>query len=338
MSRKFIILLVVFVTLLVILGVSGLIPFGEKYDPDDPAYNKAYWSQSLTSRDASSVYRDFKTKNSNNLSSKQHLSAHVFGESLYDELGTEGLTVCDSDFGFGCFHGFFTRAVSQEGFDIVSELDASCVSAFGPLGTGCQHGIGHGIMEYVGFDDVSTALAACKDTTQLVPLLGCTSGVFMEYRIPIVIDAGSAEFVPRPYDEMNPYLPCASVPQEFQASCYFELPGWWRAAFASDYSRMEDLCDALTIFSDKRSCYLGIGAVIPETEGYDADESIAVCNGADSILAKRLCFAGVSWGFYVNPEKRDLASLFCEQLEGDERTICVTESDLTEGLDEGRSL
>jgi len=313
----------------------GFLNSGEtSYNKASSDYNRAFWVQELSKRNVLSVYEDFKKKNRMVPFDRQHFSAHVFGESIFEVVGTDGISVCDSSFGFGCFHGFFTRAVSQEGLSIVSALDDACVSAYGVLGTGCQHGIGHGIMEYLGYGDVIPALEACRDTTQVVPLLGCTSGVFMEYRKPVVIGEDSAEIIPHQFTADDPYTPCTRVPEKFRASCYFELADWWYSHFGSEYSAMGELCSA-SPRSYRKYCFLGIGSVSGPREMYDVSKSLATCaEVSDSPLEVRYCKSGAAWSFYANPESRNEYRTLCDGLPDGEILACLQDSDLTEGREQ----
>ena len=308
---------------------------GATYTTDDPQYNRAYWTERLSTHDPTTVYEEFKSKNARAPFDLQHLAAHVMGEVFFEQLGFQGVSVCDPTFGFGCFHGFFTRAVSENGLSSVRDLDQGCLEKYGSLGTGCQHGIGHGIMEYLGYAHVEVALEACDTTTQVVPLLGCTSGVFMEYRKPLVISSDTARVDPRPFDEAHPYMPCLSVSDRFKSSCYFELGDWWRSTTGSHYRKMGELCAAVTPAAYAKDCFLGLGAIAAPTEEFDVAKTLMRCEEAGyDALSTRQCRSGAAWSFYANPEYRNEYRTLCDGLPAGEISACLKDSDLTEGREQ----
>lgn len=327
--------------ILFILGILTAFTPRETFNPADGDYNREYWLQKLASNDPHKVYEEFKKRNAQAPLDRQHLATHVFGETLFEELGSDGVSICDSTFSFGCFHGFFTYAVSEEGIAIVPEFNASCVEAFTSLGTGCLHGIGHGIMDYFGPGNVNAALETCeKDTTQVVPLIGCTSGVFMEYHSPVVISEDSARLDPRPFDSANPYEPCEDVPERFRTSCYFELGFWWYQVLGADYEYMGDLCRQTSNDEARKHCFLGVGSIATQviqaqTIKNDVLKTLRQnCSAAGEGNDRQLCLSGASWLLYTEPSTRELAPLLCKGLPPAEEEKCLVDADFTEGLDD----
>lgn len=328
------IILILILTLSIFFGVSALIWNTDiKYSEDDPGLNRTYWSKVIDRVGESSAYDRFKQKNKNIENNSQHLASHVFGELLFEKIGVEGISVCDASFGFGCYHGFFTRAVSENGLPIIKELDDACVFAYTSLGTGCQHGIGHGIMEYFGYEDIELALDACKETTQLTPLLGCSSGVFMEYRTPLLYGDDFIDIVPREFNEENPYDPCERIVGKYRPSCFFELAGWWSGVLHGSYERMGNLCGDL-YEEDRKNCFLGVGTKIATQEEYNVQEIIGYCKDFEKGNDERDCLSGASWSFFSDPEHRDKAPSLCSGLNIYDRTVCIKNADLTQGLDD----
>jgi len=322
---------------LVVASVLGGAWFFEKnssplsYSANDPAYNTAYWRQEFKIKNPREAYKEFINVNAEAPQDRKHFAAHVMGELLYTEGGVDNLVVCDATFDFGCYHGFFGRAISESGIEGIEKLDAVCVEAFGPLGTGCQHGMGHGIMEYVGKNDVTSALALCARTTQLVPLLGCTSGVFMEYNTPLANTSDGQLPSERVFDPKNPHTPCPSVTEEYKASCYYELGQWIDRPLRGDSNSMQEVCSSLDA-SDRKHCYLGIGAKIAHTEKYDPDRAKKRC-ASFALDDETACRAGVSWSYYSLPEQREKAQGACMFPEETRSEECALLADLTEGRD-----
>lgn len=293
-----------------------------EYRPDEPAANKAYWVQQITRKGPADAYREFVEKNNVKNPQLQHFSAHVIGEVLYRQTGIDGIAFCGSEFSFGCYHGFATLAIAEGGEDALKELDAACEKTFGPL-SGCQHGLGHGVLEYVGYQHLDNALSMCRSSVyQPVPLLGCTSGVFMEYLTPLAGIAEGLEPEARDFNPGDPYAPCPSVQEVYRASCYFELGQWLRQTKDLDYGAV---CGGLSE-TDRKYCFLGLGADF--TRGWkDAETLIEKCAryAPDDELA---CRAGAAWQLLENG-----SSGLCAYEDAELAERCVSLADLTEGLD-----
>lgn len=324
-----------FVPLLTLVLVAGGIAYivsggaGERlsYSDTDPGYNASYWEQELRTRQPKEVYASFRTQNQQAPQERQHFAAHVIGKLIAEKLHTEGISLCDASFGFGCYHGFFGQLIGAEGISTITELDAECVEAFGPLGTGCQHGIGHGLLEYVGYDRINEALELCDMTTKVAPLLGCSSGVFMEFHTrlgeatPEILPAG------RQFDPANPYSPCTEVREDDQDACYYELGLWFEMEFHDDYQKMNQLCTALPDRA-RTHCFLGVGSNVAPLEHYSLESILAACAtfGTQDELA---CRAGASWSFYADPTYRELADDACAYPDSKTQQECHALADLT---------
>lgn len=300
------------------------------YNPDDPAYNRAYWTQEVKAKGASAAYAEFKQRTAQLSLGRQHFAAHVIGAVIGEALGANGVKVCDSSFGFGCYHGLFSQVISTGGASLVRNLDAACVSAYGPLGTGCQHGIGHGILEYVGYSHVGDALALCKETTQLVPLLGCTSGVFMEYFYPLTGPATALAPSTRALDPAHPYAPCTDVPVENRSSCYYELGSWLRTS-QGNAEAAGKWCAGLS-GADRTDCYLGVGTLAFQVNGNDMNAARMEC-AALAPADELSCRAGVRWGAFANPSTKAHAAEACGYTDSAKETACEKLGDLTQGHD-----
>lgn len=296
----------------------------------DPAAARAYLAQEIVRQGPAKAYASFVAKNHTLPREDQHFSAHLMGEVLYAAGGVESIAICDSQFGFGCYHGLFGRAIAEGGVERIKELDDACVEAFGAFGTGCQHGIGHGILEYTGHDDISRALQLCGDTTQLVPLLGCTSGVFMEYNTPLAGDPESLAPQIRSFDALRPYEPCDEIDSAFQASCYYELGQWFIDTVSDETHDISSFCGALQ-GEARHHCYLGIGSSVAITVEYEPGQTVALCErfAAEDAL---MCRAGAAWMFYANPEHRMHSKSICAYEDGERSARCTTRADFTEGL------
>ena len=286
---------------------------------------REFWVSRVDKVGALEAYEEFKQINESVSIGNQHLASHVIGDVLYEKEGINGVTICDLSFGFGCFHGFFGVALSTEGTGSVSDLDTACVNSFGVLGTGCMHGIGHGILEFFGYDRLDDALDMCGDTTQVVSILGCTSGVFMEYNTPLEeTNGGGLVTRPRLFDEKNAYGPCISADDQYKESCYFELGSWWALSIGEDWKRMEGLCAGLSHTENARFCMLGVGYSLGNMSDYDVDSISFVCDSMDR-ESRLHCRSGSHFALWSNPMYRENAANLCEVFEGNEKGVCLEE-------------
>lgn len=331
LQRWFFIVFVVLV-LVVVLSLSALKLQPNKSKISSPEGIKAatqvtastdvsYWERVISQRGPASAYDEFKRAYRTETFEKQHLAAHVFGRALYLQVGIDGIATCDADFAFGCFHSFFGQALADKGPGVVEQLDAACTAALQNAASGCQHGIGHGIMEYFGID-IGKALDLCLRTKQEQPLYGCSSGVFMEYNVPIVIDGASARTEPRSFDLKDKYEPCLQVPARFQESCYYELPQLW-SKYTSDFAELGKYCAAITTRAYQDSCVKGIGNIVGPTTNYTVSSMVSLCSAMPGHSQVAACLATASWALFAVPGREGDASGICAGLSEIERKNCA---------------
>jgi hypothetical protein len=297
---------------------SRLLPYS-----DDFSKAKVYWKEQVALLGPRAAYAAFQSYEMPPDGSSEHKLAHIMGESLYEVSGFRAITICDESHGYGCSHGFFLRAIAENGFDAIPELDHLCLQESDPvLATGCQHGMGHGLLETSGYN-LSRALELCSGTAQIVPLLGCASGVYMEYFRPM----GER---PKAFDESEPYEPCASLPGDYQMTCYFHLGEWYWSILNGDQAKAKSLCSALS--GDSRThCFLGIGVAIPRSPLF-AQQYIEKC---ESFLEHDalVCRAGLSWRFFTLPKFRSRTHELCVYFDIEKTRACEHLADFTEGRD-----
>ena len=270
----------------------------------------------------------FITENEKRTAVEQHTQAHLFGEVVYEKEGLEGMTVCDGSFGFGCYHSFLGRAITDHGPDVVKKLDASCVEKYGPGGIGCFHGIGHGLLSYFGYSlaAVERALSSCSTLSWKRPLGGCADGVFMEYNFRIM-ETNPADRS-RAFSIEGKYQPCNKL-NLYQEGCYFGLPAWWATVLPNDATlpaRLGGYCSEVSKSNMQRACYRGIGyGILPEVQ-FDVRLGGQFCNSAADGKARVWCREGLAWGFYADPATRDKTESACtEDLSAVDAKLCMAE-------------
>lgn len=286
------------------------------------------WGKEIEKAGAKEAYGSFVEEYQDKDFSRQHMGAHILGELLYKKEGLSGISVCDSSFSFGCYHSLFGAAIGEEGLDVVAEIDEACLDAYGPLGLGCQHGIGHGLGEYLGSKKLVDQLQACAKLSWKAPLLGCASGVFMEYNFPTLVGESKASTQVRSLDQDDPYEPCSSLPKEFRRACYWELASWWEQVFARDYKEIGKLCQNISNVAERQDCFRGLGASIGGTSDFNPSQAKAVCDLMPNQEARVYCRAGASWIFWAMPGQRDKSLLLCDDLSGNLRNTCEQKADL----------
>lgn len=287
---------------------------------------RSYWSKMIDELGPTQTYADFKENSRQKDSGSQHVLAHIFGALLYQKAGIDGIATCDAEFAFGCYHSFFGGAIADKGQAVVVSLDQACIKKFGPLGTGCQHGIGHGLMEYYG-TKLDQALNDCL-VTQKIVLLGCTSGVFMEYNFPTLTDSETATTGLRKLDSKKPFQPCEEILEKFQKSCFYELPQWWYQVYGRDDQISGRLCQDISNQIYRENCFRGLGNTIGPRTNFELSSGKNVCRLMPSPEGQTLCLAGLSWSWFAEPAKRAVSTLPCQNLLPEDNRLCLDKADL----------
>lgn len=249
------------------------------------------WNQQIRKLGGEKAYENFKKQYLSDSPTSTHPIAHTFGELLYKHEGLAGFTICSSDFMYGCYHGFFTSAVVQEGEGITEKLYQLCEEKFGKKPTACEHGIGHGLYEYYGGSRLNEALAKCA-LVQTNPLLGCSSGVFMENNFP---SATETSLIPKQLHQDNLFDPCTTVPAQFADSCYYEQPSYWMASKIT-FPEIIDLCNNLTSESQRLSCIKGSGLAASKSAKFEPEATVKSCSLFKEESSVDLCLQGGYWG------------------------------------------
>ena len=313
--------------LAVIFGVSAgvIFVFDNDFFSSNDIYEEfvnsdesVFWMERIREKGGQKAYKDFAQIYLDLPNTKQHEKAHIFGEALYKTEGISGIVVCDSNYGFCCYHSFFGWALSENGLEIMDKLDKACIETYGNKGLGCQHGIGHGVLVELGRDNLGQALEECGELNWKGPIGGCSSGVFMEYNFR-TIDQGAR----RPLSEEGEYFPCDVVARKFKEACYFEQPAWWAAQYLNDYSVVGRFCDELTELSHSQACFRGIGNVIAGNNGYNIPEISNQCANMPDFETELLCIEGATWIVSNQQEYENTWRQLCEPYEGEYLERCL---------------
>lgn len=217
-----------------------------------------------------------------------HTAAHIFGGSLYERLGADGIVYCDDWFNFGCYHQFFGAMSAKEGLDALPRIDALC-SAADDATMACFHGVGHGLVGFLGYDETALreALSRCDSLSFRHPD-GCYGGAFMEYNLRFLQhgpDIFNGEY--RKIENGDIHAPCALVPEHVRSSCYFAQAGWLTLYLS--HQKIFGFCGALQRVEDRSACIAGLGKIIPWYKPEEIRRTIAACIIAPDVEARELC-------------------------------------------------
>lgn len=284
---------------------------------------RSKWSAEIDKLGPDKAYQEFKQAYRQDNPGIQHNAAHIFGNLLYEKIGYKGIVVCDSSFAFGCYHSFFSSAISDKGIGILKTLDQECIKKYGPGQLACQHGIGHGLLEYYTTNKLADALKGCAGLSWKGPLFGCQDGVFMEYNFPTIINGQNASTTIRPADMNHLYAPCPTIDSAFRQACYYGLGQWWLRILNNNYTLIGKLCDAVSSTKEKEACFMGVGNVIPPSVNYQVDESKKNCAKMPNTLGQMYCLAAASSSFYASEANRNLGPKLCEGLTTEIKTTCI---------------
>ncbi len=276
-----------------------------------------YWKQQILKRGGPAAYADFVAMYLEQPYQIQHTHAHVFGEALYKVVGIEGVSVCDSNFGFGCFHSFFGWAMVANGTGIVKELDVACIEAYGEKGLGCPHGIGHGVMVEIGTEHLDDALAICSELNWQKPIGGCSSGVFMEYNQNTMGD-GSLR---APKDDWH--FPCNAVSDRYTEACYFEQTTWWAGIMNDDFNFIGKRCAEIEVLADKQACFRGAGHTSNSVFSFNFVKMREACSKMPDAEAELLCVEGATWLTSWDSRFQDTWEQMCAGYADEELIRCL---------------
>lgn len=279
--KKDLFLLILFVTLLWgVFAVRDAFLNNEVSSQLD--YAHVAWVEQIKKEGGERAYERFSKYVAHESESKKHEQAHIFGAALYTALGEEGLSVCDTQFSYGCFHEFLGRAIADLGIGSVSRLNESCFEAMGKSWLACQHGIGHGIQSYFGYkeSDLHAALTSCSNLKRIDPIGGCYGGAFMEYNFQTML--GDQARV-RKSDDI--FSPCGGLSEKYLPGCVFSLPQWWHQySIAYDHTPVSfrELGERCVLFTEndlelRQTCFNGIGNIAPQVARYEPRKTHALC-------------------------------------------------------------
>jgi len=293
----------------------------------------SYWQGVIKDAGAKNAYATFKEHYQNLDTGEKHEVAHHFGGVLYETVGLEGISVCDDDFSYGCFHELITFAILDYGPTILVELNDFCIHSE----YDCQHGIGHGILADFGYDTTSLneALEMCQELGTVDEADGCFGGIFMEYNLRTIWGKDAPL---RSLDKDVTDTTCYAIPNYGQEACFFWSAQWYMALSQNDgrvgqINWTQKKCSQLETLPQQLQCINGLGY---EISSYEADPMLAIrlCTQTDdqtNILYYQQCIISTLAGLNGSPLNRDAVRNTCYQQDAVPAETCIKVLDSQDG-------
>lgn len=248
------------------------------------------------------------------LGGRAHDLAHFTGGLIFKAKGLLGLTICDTTFAFGCYHGFAETAFADS-LKPLLEVAQACTT-LGPLNSGpwasCIHGIGHGVATYFDSADLEEALNACN---QISPgATYCHDGVLMEF---------SFSAPPNFYRADNPLFPCTDLPVQYHNACGRNQPHVMQRRFNMNHVAIGSSClSAPPAIAEACIDSLGFAAA-NESRGH-AEAVLQQCGELPTPAARARCVgAGAGELIFQNfPGWQTAAPSACNTLPAEFKSAC----------------
>ncbi len=296
---------------------------------DSSDVQRAYWESRVRVVGGAEAYQEFSRFARGNATGVQHQLAHAFGEGLYTVEGERGVSVCDSQFAYGCFHVMLGKAIAANGLADSNKFDILCRNSLLKSPEACEHGIGHGAVAYLGYDEdaLVRSLGACDTLNSPTSTLACYSGAFMEYNMHTMLADTSG---PRRLVDNRLYAPCDMLSTKYQKSCAFGQPQWWmHGVYQAEvpdeglYRKLGGLCDRIDSADATRFCYEGLGNITPQVAGYSPAVSAMLCRAsAVSKLHQLYCISSAANVIGIDRTRAD-GRQTCADLANVGRSYCL---------------
>ncbi|MBX4192237.1 hypothetical protein KW798_02000 [Candidatus Parcubacteria bacterium] len=313
-----------FIPLILVGFLAGAVifiapPTAQATLPNGRVAQQHYWEERIKTVGGAAAYEELAGLIANFSVSQQHQATHIFGGTLYQTLGINGLAVCDTRFNYACYHEFLGQAISDLGISSVIDLNQKCFDLVKTSPLACQHGIGHGALSYFGYDEpaLKQALDTCKSLPFRDEIGGCYNGVYMEYSLQTML---AEEGTTRELVDDNWLAPCDSVDEEYLSACAYSQPQWWNVTMRSMQHTSEQnavqigkLCTQFKSAAISKRCFDGYGVIVPSDKNFDPLLTRELCNAvSDNKLYQLYCKA--SAGNAITTSSKQDGTLLCDGL------------------------
>ena len=244
-----------------------------------------------------------------------HDLAHIIGQLAYQEKGMKGFAVCDSAFGFGCYHGLLEVLLKEDGPQAITKSRQACDTL--PLAgqvASCLHGIGHGVMSYD--TDIKLAVKDCgvfPDSERSY----CYDGVFMEYYTGIMKLQGKNLTV----DFNKPWDFCLSMPGEAQGQCVRNATFFLLYSGPNTATSLVEACNELAS-QLKPYCVQTAGLYAAQTANGNIESVNNFCKNFKNQADQSSCISSAAQEFIFENKGQAATQKLCQNLTGDWQVKC----------------
>lgn len=246
-----------------------------------------------------------------------HLLAHTVGSLLYEEKGIKGVSICTSDFDYGCVHGFYETVFAQNKYSY-KDIERLC-SKVGKIGSdiydNCLHGAGHGLASLYQYDfsSLKKLLTMCDSVT--TDTMFCYDGIFMEYDVNAPKDF---------YSVNNPLFPCNGIEEKYQKACARSQAFIISRHFHFDIAKTVGICWKSTDQIIKDQCIDALGMNIGDLSSGNYQYIVSQCAKMSNNEAEKICIssaaAEIIYQHFQNGEQ--IATALCNSVEDSARDVC----------------
>lgn len=252
-----------------------------------------------------------------------HDFAHVIGIIAFETQDMQGLSVCDTAYNYGCYHGFIEAFFAKNDVAKVTQIEASC-NLLGPIhAPSCLHGIGHGVLVNRSYN-VDQALADCSQHLQQTSQIYCFDGVFMENITGSMLAANRRVAV----TEQNIDEPCNNVDYIYQNQCWRNQVTVWHSFFQNT-KKVGAKCLAI----DKEfqtTCLESIGLSIAMNSPQEAKIIVNLCTFLPRDQISQDCLTGVMREIMFEGRPPNLAQSLCNYFKNQQECLALFNSLLME--------
>lgn len=221
---------------------------------------------------------------------ESHLLVHTIGEYIYENFGSEGLSLCRDYFLSACYHAFIINDLADNGIEGLAETVEQCSRGGRHVLAQCAHAAGHGFVAWNDYD-LLASLGMCDrlgEGAEGIPLFNCYDGVFMENLWGV---HGGGPSPKRWVKEEDPYYPCNDprIPDKYLGGCWSNQGSLMFQMYNGDLEKVAGLCNAVSDGQYREICYNSFARQIhPLTEGR-ADLAFEYCGAATNEYWRNYC-------------------------------------------------
>ncbi len=298
--------------------------------------NTTFWKEQIKELGGNDAYKILEKQVIKLDDYGQHLTAHQFGDALFEVSGLGGIETCDHRFGQGCFHQFFMGALGEHGESVVPNFSAACAkkNAGGNSVSGCNHGMGHGVMVAFENGGIKEAVGVCEVLEDPRAFYGCIDGIFMEYFTPTHVGRSKEDLPKRTFNPDNPHYPCVELGEKFQPTCYYMQASWWMYLGFED-KIITNLCRSIP-GKHTGTCFKSLGHYFTIATDYKKEITLRSCKNITTTKEEEIaCRAGAHWAFSRGEEVGEILSeddkKLCEFSDSSSKNKCLLDSNMITG-------